>query len=110
MKRKTIISLISVILIISIAILIPNTVQETYAASTTLADKVISLSKGSTWSSGASGVYNSGSGEYRYIGANVNNFVKFNNDMYRIIGVFDGAEHGNIGKNLVKLINHRLNK
>ena len=32
--------------------------------------------------------------EYRYIGNDVNNFVWFNNDMYRIIGIFDGYSHG----------------
>ena len=32
--------------------------------------------------------------EYRYVGANPNNYVWFNNDMYRIIGIFDGYSHG----------------
>ena len=27
--------------------------------------------------------------DYRYIGANPNNYVKFNDELWRIIGVFD---------------------
>lgn len=42
--------------------------------------------------------------EYRYRGANVDNYVKFNNDLYRIIGVFDDTSHGVEGEYLVKLI------
>ena len=78
-------------------------------------DKIISLSQGDTWESGASGVFATNSyvdettGEskyhdYRYIGANVNNYVSFNNDLYRIIGVFDENSHGVEGEYLVKLI------
>lgn len=78
-------------------------------------DKIISLSQGDTWESGASGVFATNSyvdettGEtkyhdYRYIGANVNNYVSFNNDLYRIIGVFDENSHGVEGQYLVKLI------
>ncbi len=78
-------------------------------------DKIISLSQGDTWESGASGVFATNSyvdettgetkyHEYRYIGANVNNYVSFNNDLYRIIGVFDENSHGVEGEYLVKLI------
>ena len=42
--------------------------------------------------------------EYRYIGADPNNYVWFNNDMYQIIGVFDDNSHGKAGEYLVKLI------
>lgn len=42
--------------------------------------------------------------EYRYVGANVDNYVSFNNDMYRIIGVFDEESHGVENEMLVKLI------
>ena len=91
-------------------------------------DKIISLSQGDTWESGASGVFATNSyvdetvasysvdnsannsvgevkyHEYRYIGANVNNYVSFNNDLYRIIGVFDDNSHGVEGEYLIKLI------
>ena len=67
-------------------------------------DTIIALSQGDTWESGASGVYETNGHEYRYIGANVNNYVWFNDDMYRIIGVFDEYSHGVEGQQLVKLI------
>ena len=77
---------------------------------------IISQSKGDTWpadltDSGlyATNKYTADDGttkyhDYRYIGANVNNYVKFNNDLYRIIGVFDENSHGVTGQYLVKLI------
>ena len=40
----------------------------------------------------------------RYEGKNPNNYVWFNNEYWRIIGVFDSASHGQSGKNLVKII------
>jgi len=46
--------------------------------------------------------------DYRYRGANVNNYVKFNDDMYRIIGVFDEHSHGVEGEQLVKLISANI--
>ena len=64
---------------------------------------IISLSKGDSWTSGARGVYQTNGHEYRYVGANVNNYVSFNNDLYRIIGVFDSNSTG-VNANLVKLI------
>jgi len=42
--------------------------------------------------------------DYRYRGAEPNNYVWFNNDMYRIIGVFDENSHGVERKYLIKLI------
>ena len=41
---------------------------------------------------------------YRYEGKNPNNYIWFNNEYWRIIGVFDSASHGQSGKNLVKII------
>ena len=41
---------------------------------------------------------------YRYEGKNPNNYVWFNNEYWRIIGVFDSTSHGVSGKNLVKIV------
>ena len=41
---------------------------------------------------------------YRYEGKNPNNYIWFNNEYWRIIGVFDSTSHGQSGKNLVKII------
>ena len=41
---------------------------------------------------------------YRYEGKNPNNYVWFNNELWRIIGVFDESSHGQSGQNLVKII------
>ena len=41
---------------------------------------------------------------YRYEGKNPNNYVWFNNELWRIIGVFDENSHGQGGQNLVKII------
>ena len=41
---------------------------------------------------------------YRYEGKNPNNYIWFNNEYWRIIGVFDSTSHGQNGKNLVKII------
>ena len=41
---------------------------------------------------------------YRYEGKNPNNYIWFNNELWRIIGVFDDASHGQSGQNLVKII------
>ena len=41
---------------------------------------------------------------YRYEGKNPNNYAWFNNEYWRIIGVFDSGSHGQSGKNLVKII------
>ena len=96
------------------------TLKVTVGEKQSFADKIINLSQGDTWESDASGVFATNpytdetTGEtkyhdYRYVGANVNNYVWFNNDMYRIIGVFDDNSHGVVdeegnGKYLVKLI------
>ena len=44
---------------------------------------------------------------YRYEGKNPNNYIWFNNELWRIIGVFDSASHGQSGKNLVKVIRNK---
>ena len=66
---------------------------------TNLNDYIISLS-GSTQGTGQ--VVNEKG--YRYEGKNPNNYIWFNNEYWRIIGVFDSASHGQSGKNLVKII------
>ena len=41
---------------------------------------------------------------YRYEGKNPNNYIWFNNEYWRIIGVFYSTSHGQDGKHLVKII------
>ena len=106
MSNKKIIIIISILLVSITIIVIGFNSKKSYAVGTTLVDTVKALNKGSSWSSRASGVYYTNSHEYRYVGANVNNYVKFNNDMYRIIGVFDSNSHGKSGE-MVKLIRSR---
>ncbi len=75
---------------------------------------IMSQSKGNEWKAGAEGLYATNSytasdgttkyHDYRYVGADPNNYVWFNNDMYQIIGVFDENSHGKTGQYLVKLI------
>ena len=43
-------------------------------------------------------------GNLRYIGANPNNYVLFNNELWRIIGVFSEDSHGVSGEKLIKII------
>ena len=119
MNKKKIIIIISIIIII-IAIIIlfilSNKDNKTYAVGDTLADVVMSLNPDKTDYTDTtlgSGVYYTNNHEYRYIGANVNNYVSFNNDLYRIIGVFDSNSHGVVdeegkSKYLVKLIRSRI--
>ena len=64
-----------------------------------LADYIISLT-GTTQGTGQ--VVNENG--YRYEGKNPNNYIWFNNEYWRIIGVFDSVSHGVSGKNLVKII------
>ena len=71
-----------------------ETITKTY-----LNDYIISLA-GSTQGTGQ--VVNENG--YRYEGKNPNNYIWFNNEYWRIIGVFDSASHGVSGKNLVKII------
>ena len=104
--KKIVISIL-IILSISIIVLCITNIDTTKATPTTLADTVISLSQGDTYTSGnGNGVYYTNNHEYRYVGGEVNNYVSFNNDLYRIIGVFDSNSTGEDG-NLVKLIRAR---
>ena len=41
---------------------------------------------------------------YRYEGKNPNNYIYFNNEIWRIIGVFDENSHGKTGEYLTKII------
>jgi len=53
------------------------------------------------------GVYAEVSGadtNYRYEGANPNNYVSFNGELWRIIGTFNANTHGKTGQELVKII------
>jgi len=119
MSKKSmiiVIVMISLIVIITFVITTSNN-NITYSVSYSLKDTVIRQNKGSSWESGANGVYNTiytkedGTtigNDYRYIGANPNNYVSFNNDLYQIIGVFDENTHGVEGKQLVKIIRSKL--
>lgn len=106
MKYKNIYIIIILLIFIGCIIIVKENIRKSYAVGNTLADTVKALSNGTSWDAGASGVYYTNSHEYRYVGANVNNYVKFNNDMYRIIGVFDEYSHGK-SSNLVKLVRAR---
>ena len=116
-KKITFISLFIVIFIISIGVLLPKMLNNTYAIGTSLADTVINLANTSACNTGGTGVCATNSytdtdsstkyHDYRYRGAEPNNYVSFNNDLYRIIGVFDFNSHGINGKYLVKLIRNR---
>ena len=109
--------MIFIIIILLIGTIISNKDNVTYAIEDNLASVVMKQSKGTTWSSGVNGVYNTkytkedgttiGS-DYRYIGSSVNNYVKFNDDLYQIIGVFDENTHGKTGEQLVKLIRAKI--
>ena len=65
---------------------------------TKLNDKIISL-KGTTQGTGQVVDENG----YRYEGKNPNNYVLFNGELWRIIGVFDSNTHG-VSGNLTKII------
>ena len=71
-----------------------NTISTTY-----LNNYIIGLS-GSTQGTGQ--VVNENG--YRYEGKDPNNYIWFNNELWRIIGVFDEATHEVSGQNLVKII------
>ena len=67
--------------------------------STNLATKIISLS-GTTQGTGEVVSENG----YRYEGKNPNNYISFNGELWRILGVFDATSHGQNGQNLVKIV------
>ena len=50
------------------------------------------------------GTYTTQNAGIRYEGKNPNNYIWFNNEYWRLIGVFDSNTHGQNGKNLVKII------
>ena len=104
--KKIVMSLL-IILSIGLIVIFTSNIDTTKAASVTLADKVIQLAGSCTsWNAGFTGVCQTNGHEYRYVGAEPNNYVKFNDDMYQIIGVFDSNSTG-ISGNLVKLIRAR---
>ena len=117
-KKITITSLFIVIFLISLGILLPKTLQSSYAVSTTFADTIMNLASTSACNASGTGVcatnsYTDTDGttkyhDYRFRGADPNNYVSFNNDIYRVIGVFDSNSHGVEGKYLVKLIRSRM--
>ena len=76
-----------------------NLTYQTPSSKTYLNNKIIGLS-GQTQGTGQ--VVNENG--YRYEGKNPNNYIWFNNELWRIIGVFDSASHGQSGQNLVKII------
>lgn len=39
-----------------------------------------------------------------YVGANPNNYIYFNDELWRIVGLFNSSSHGQSGKNLVKIV------
>ena len=106
--KKIYFSIIGLIAVVLTIILLINS-KSSYALSTTLVDVVKSQSQTYNYTQGnGNGVYQTNNHEYRYVGANPNNYVKFNDDMYQIIGVFDDYSHGVTGKELVKLIRARI--
>ena len=105
-RKKLVLSIIFTLLVVLVLYNVNNT-KTSYAAGDTLAEVVKNLATTANCNAGASGVCKTNDTDYRYVGANVNNYVKFNNDMYRIIGVFSDNTHGVTGKELVKLIRSR---
>ena len=76
-----------------------NLTYQTPSSKTYLNNYIIGLS-GTTQGTGE--VVNENG--YRYEGKDPNNYIWFNNELWRIIGVFDEATHGVSGQNLVKII------
>ena len=114
MKKKLIFLIVLVFIIISITFFVLKNQEKTFASS----DKLTDVVKGLSSVSGSGVVKKTYSeypdySDYRYVGAEPNNYVMFNNDMYRIIGVFNTNTHGVTDKNgnnveLVKLIRTRI--
>lgn len=52
----------------------------------------------------AAGVYNEPATDWRYEGKDPNNWLLFNGEMWRIIGVFDDSTHEQTAQSLVKII------
>ncbi len=80
-----------------------NTIKVTYSkdsSSSSGNDNVIFYLQSGTYNENIETV----SAGIRYEGKAPNNYVWFNNELWRIIGVFDSASHGQDGQNLVKII------
>ncbi len=75
--------------------------QEEKIKNTTASDIITDLHEGVD---GTNNLYYTNNAEYRYSGANPNNYVWFNEELWRIIGVFDENSHGITDTNLVKII------
>ena len=72
-------------------------VQYAYSSSSSsIATMSFSIEKANTFNEVDTG--------YRYEGKDPNNYIWFNNELWRIIGVFDESSHGINGQNLVKII------
>ena len=69
-------------------------VQYAYTTISSLSFKMGTLTEKTT-------TYDTG---YRYEGKDPNNYIYFNNELWRIIGVFDSSSHGVSNTNLVKII------
>ncbi len=65
----------------------------------TIASHIIGLD-----TSGNAEIEYTNNAEYRYTGLNPDNYIWFNDEMWRVIGVFNQASHGVTGQNLVKII------
>ena len=71
-------------------------IQKTYTTAATISFYLQKASNGETVNVGI-----------RYEGMNPNNYVWFNNELWRIIGVFDDTTHGVTGESLVKIIREK---
>ncbi len=75
------------------------------SASTTMSNYVINTLYANT--AGRNGIYRTNNAEYRYTGLAPNNYIYYNDELWRIIGVFNSNSHGNANQNLVKIINEK---
>ncbi len=81
-----------------------NAIKVTYqkdSSSSSGSDNVIFYLQSGTYNENIQTVSAAG---IRYEGKNPNNYIWFNNEYWRIIGVFDSASHGQSERNLVKII------
>ncbi len=79
-----------------------NIAFTTRSAGTTFSNYIINTLYANT--PGNNGIYYTNNAEYRYTGKFPNNYVWYNDELWRIIGVFDSNSHGQSGENLVKII------
>ena len=108
--KKALISILIIFTIIIIGIGIYN-LDTTKASTTNFSDYIIdkwqTAGSPTTCNKGETGIYKTNNHEYRYVGADPDNYVLFNDDLYQIIGVFDSNSTG-VSGNLVKLIRARI--